>query len=563
MKSTAEDSPTPISILDRISARRLLLVLLAVLALVYVLAYVSSEPFYNNDETRHVMTGVFFRDAVHDLPLTNFRSYTVSYYLQYPALGLLVWPPLFYFVEGLIMSIFGTSLIVSKALIGAFAAMACVYLFYLVRRSHDAGRAAIAVLVLGLAPLVFELSHQVMLEIPTLALGLAASYHFIRYLEGERRRDLILAGLFAAFAALTRFDAIYLLPLFVILVAVRRRLSILWRKEVLIVAALALVVVVPFYAFSASSVGWMQFKFATETLSPGDPAFLSLKRLVFYPSTLPGQLGLFALVPAIIALVARLSIARRAATWPYFALIIAAYVTFTPLGELESRHAIYWLPAFAFFAADGVALIASRLRAPKVYLPVAALVLVAMGWTALAKPLRYFSGYQETARYVVENTKTSPYCFFVGDLNGNFVYQIRRHDPARRIWVLRADKLLFSVLIVPGGEAQQFAKSEQDILDTIFEFDPEFLVVEEPPQVEQLSETDRVRRGFQEQTRVTIRNHPERFKLEKEIAVDSNDPQYSGTRIQIFRNTLRNEKPKRKFELQILMLRQSLQTDVP
>lgn len=537
--------------------------LLLALGLIYALGYQATEPFYNNDETRHVMTGVYFRDALHDLPLTHWRAYTINYYLQYPALGLLVWPPFFYFIEGLLMSVFGTSLVVSKALVLLFAMMACAYLFALVRRSHGASMAAAAVLLLALSPLVFELSHQVMLEVPTLALGLAATYHFTRYLDTERRRDLLLAGLSAALAALTRFDAVYLLPLFVMLVIARRRVSLLWRKEVLMVAALALLLVAPFYALSASGIGWMHFKFATETLSPGDPAFFSLRRFFFYPSLLPRQLGWFALLPVVVGLISGLAPQRRAARWPYLALILATYLSFTPLGEVESRHAIYWLPAFAFFAADGMALITKRLRAPVVYLPLAALVIAGTAWTTLAQPRRYLRGYEEAAQMVTENSQTSPYCFFVGALNGDFIYQIRRHDPARKLWVLRADKLLFSVLIVPGGDSRQFATGEQEILAAIFKFDPEFLVVELPPQLDQSTETARQRSEFEERVRAAIKNHPERFKLEEEIAVDTNDESFRGTRLQVFRNIFRNEHPERRLEMQILMLRETFQTTTP
>lgn len=536
---------------------------LVALGLVYALGYHQSEPFYNNDETRHVMTGVYFRDVLHDAPVSNLRGYTINYYLQYPALGLLVWPPFFYFIEGLLMSIFGTSLIVSKALVVLFAALACCYLFRLVCRTHDDSTATVAVLIFALAPLVFNLSHYVMLDVPTLALGLAATYHFILYLEEQRRRHLLLAALAAALSALTRFDAVYLIPLFLLLLISGRRLRLLWRKEVLIVAALALVIVAPFYAISASGIGWMHFKFATETLNPNDPAFLSLKRFFFYPSLLPTQISWVALVPAAIGLAFGLTKAGRAASAPYLAIIAATYLTFTPLGELESRHTIYWLPAFALCAATGLRVVAHQLRAPRLHLPLAALVLIGMAWTVLAKPRLYLRGYEEAARYVAANGQTSPYCFFLGRLNGNFVYQLRRHDPARKLWVLRADKLLYSVVAMPDAEHRQFAANDEEALGVIYKFDPEFLVVEQPPPPRHLTPDEQLRLSFEEQVRAVLINHPERFKLEREIAVDSNDPDYAGMRLLVFRNIFRNEKPERNLSLEILMLRDSLQTTVP
>jgi hypothetical protein len=564
MKGTEQHIHTPRGDRRRRSGKLLLCgLLLLALALVYLAAYQRGEPFYNNDETRHVMTGVYFKDLLRDFPLTHARDYTVNYYLQYPALGLLVWPPLFYFMEGLLMSIFGTSLVVPKALVCFFALMACVYLFRLVSRTHDRNRAALSVLILGLAPLVFELSHYVMLEVPTLALSLAATYHFVSYLEDARQRDLLFAALFSALSALTRFDAIYLLPLFLILLAARRRWELLKRGEVLIAAALALALVAPFYLLSASGIGWMHFKFVTETLSPDDPAFLSLSRLFFYPSRLPLQLGVIALIPEIVGLICSLRDGRRAASWIYLAIVVAVYVTFTPMGELQSRHAVYWIPAFAFFAADGVARIIGWLRMQKLYVPLAACVLLSLVWSTLAQPLKFVRGYEEAARYVATNSATSPFCLFVGTLNGNFIYQMRRQDPERRLWILRADKLLFSILIVPGIEYRQPAESEEGILDAIFKYDPEFIVVEgtSPPSSGSLEDEMRIR--FEQQVKTIIGNHPERFRLEKTISVESNEPGYQGMQLKVFRNILRNENPERRLEVDLLMLRRSVETTVP
>lgn len=542
-----------------------LFALIFALGLVHLVAWQSTEPFFYNDETRHVMTGVYFRDLLHDLPLTHLSDYTVNYYLQYPALGLLVWPPFFYFVEGLAMTLFGTSLVVSKILIGIFAAIACTYLFHLVRRTHDTTRAAITVLIFGLAPLIFLHSSYVMLEVPTLALALAAIYHFIRYLDVERRSHLLLAALAAAFCALTRFDAIYLLPLFIILLAARKRWDILRRKEVIICAALALLIVLPFYVLTAQGIGWFHMKQATETLAPNFhfPGFLSLTRYIFYPSYLSAQLSLYALIPALAGLIFCLTKGRRETAWPYLAMILATYLTFTPIGEMDSRHAIYWIPAFAFFAAEGITLMANWLRTPKLLLPLAALVIIGVGWSTIAAPKFFVRGYEDAARYVATNYTNSPFCFFVGRLNGNFIYQLRRHDPNRRLWVLRADKLLFSTLISSQVEYKQFAGGDEDILATIFKYDPEFLIVEAPQTSNSIGVGDQARVDFEERVRTVLRNHPERFKLEREIAIDSNDPEYRGMRLQVFRNILRNEQPERRLEMEILMLRRSLQTDVP
>lgn len=531
------------------------LLLLVALVAAHAVVYRVSEPFFYNDETRHVMTGIYFRDVLADLPVSNLREYTVSYYLQYPALGLLIWPPFFHILEGLLMSVFGTSLIVPQVLVGLFAAVGCAYLFLLVRQTGDLSTATVATLIFGFSPLMFEFSQYVMLEVPTLALGLAAIYHFVRYLDAERRRDLMFAATFSALAALTRFDAVYLLPLFLIALAVRKRWDVLRRREVWAAVTLALLLVLPFYALTAREIGWFHLRQASEALSPDFPPYQSLKRYFFYPSFLPSQLSWFALIPALIGLATGLTLARRRTAWVFYILIVATYSTFTVIGEMDSRHTIYWLPAFAYFAASGLTILVTHLRVPRFYVPLSVLVIGAMALTALARPKTYVRGYETAARYVLSSNDPSPFCLFVGRLNGDFIYQIRRLDANRRLWVLRADKLLFSVLVNPEVGYSQSVQSDEDVLATIFRYDPEFIVVEEMEAANTLP--------VENQVRVMLDSRADRFRVEKVISIESNDSTLGGKQLKIFRNLLRNNDPQRRLSVELLMLQRSFQTVVP
>jgi hypothetical protein len=489
------------------------------------------------------------------MPLGHLRDYTVHYYLQYPALGILVWPPFFYLLEGVLMSIFGTSFLVGKALVCVSAAGACAYLFFLVCRTHDVVRAATAALIFGLSPLVFRYSHHVMLEVPTLALGLAAIFYFVRYLDQEKRLDLILAGLAAALCALTRFDAVYLLPCFLILLIARRRLNLMRRWEVLATALVSALIVLPFYAMTTAGIGWFHLQNATVQYGAGQPAYFSLHRLLFYPSCVPDQLGMFALVPAMLGLLYGIMKARRASSWPYLAMLVACYATFTLMAEIEPRHTIYWIPAFALFAADGIALVAQWLRVPKIHLPLATFLLLCVAWSTLAERQFFVRGYEEAARYVVANSGSSNFSLFLGGLNGDFIYQIRRQDPNRRLWILRADKIFYSVLVNPQVEYKQYAESDDDILGDIFKYDPEFIVAEDGPGVNTVPIENRVR--------ALLNNRPARFRLERVVAVESNNSSYQGVQLKIFRNLLRNDAPQRHLDIELLMLRRSVQTEAP
>jgi hypothetical protein len=534
-------------------------VLLSLIA-AHVVLTARTEPFFNNDETRHVMTGVFFRDFYLDLPVTHVKDYTVRYYLQYPALGLLVWPPLFYAVEGAFMLLFGTSFLVARVLLGLFALLACVYLFRLALRTHDLFTAAVATLLFGFAPLVFTFSRQVMLEVPTLACALGAIYHLVRYLDDPRRRDLWLCCLFTAGTALMRFDGIFLAPLFLLLLVMKRRLYLLLRCEVLAAAVVAVLLVAPCYAVTAHEFGQAHLKAVKEGTMGDAAGFLALSNFAYYPAQVPGQIGWFAVAPALLGLSASGLPSRRASSWPYLAMIAATYLTFTPMAELESRHAIYWVPALAVFAADGIALAATLLseagaRGAPLRLALAGGVVLGTAWLTCKEPAPFVRGYEEAACYVVANTHETPTCLFDSLLHGNFIYHVRRHDPDRRLWVLRGDKVFYSVLSDPHAEYKEYAKDKDDILALIHKYDPEFIVVEQPqvhfflPMAEALREV--------------LREHPERFRLEKTVPLDTNYNIFAGVRLEVYRNLVRNPDPDANLEIDMLGLRHSIQAVVP
>ncbi len=554
---------TPLVTNQNLSRERLLLAgALLLLCAVQLLTWQTSEPFFNNDETRHLLTGVYFRDLLRERPLTDLAGWTVRYYLQYPALGLLIWPPFFYLVAGLLMSVFGTSIVVGQLAVGLFAALACVYVYRFVRLTHDAPQALGAVLLFGLAPMSFKYSRHVMLEMPTLALALAATFHFWRYLNEDRRRDIFLAAILAALAALTRFDAVYLLPLFGLLLASKGRWDILRRREVWLAAVAAVVLLTPAYAVTAKYIGWLHFKQASQTELYGNPATFSWARGAYYLKALPRNfLGWALFIPALLGLGLSFRKSQRPAAWPYLAIAGVVYVTFTLISELDERHAIYWLPAWAFFAAHALWTLAQTLKQPKFYAPLLAIVLILTLRAGLPGASLYVRGYAEAASYVIANTQDTPFCFFSGRLNGNLIYQLRHHDPPRRLWTLRADKLLFNDFNASAIGSRELV-SEPQMLATLYRYDPALLIIETPTQGEPFAASGLARAAVEGRIREIIAAHPERFRLEKEIAVDSNFQGFRGMKLRIYRNLQRNPQPDKNLQFENLNLRGTLQTNV-
>ena len=517
-------------------ARWLTAAVVALLAIAYAISFDLGEPVYLGDENRHVMTAIYFHDLLSDHPTSGFKTHARRFYAQYPALGLMIWPPLFHGICGTLMLGLGTSFVVAKLLVMAFAAMAATYLFRLVRRTHGAAIAAGTTLLFGLAPLVFVFSQHVMLEMPTVAFSLATLFHFTRFLDESRRRDLFLAALAAAGAALTRFDAAYLLPLLLGLIAIRKRWNVLARWDTWVAACAAIVLVLPYYALVFKEAGGLHARQASQSLMPEDQAAGAWRHLSYYPSQLPMQIGWPMVIAAGIGLLGFASAERRRQFVPYACLIGATYLTFSPLAELTPRHAIYWIPAFAVLAMQGIALLFQRANAPAAALGMAALVAAAGPIQEVSDPSASLHGYAAAARYVVEHSD-SPAVLFDGWLDGNFTYHIRRNDPVRSRFVLRGDKLLYTFLCVPETDYQELARTETQVLETIAKYDPEYIVVEEPLAMRAIPGSDRLRK--------VLADHPERFALERTVPVTGTAGVFRDYELKIYRVLVRGDAPSR------------------
>ena len=520
----------------------MLLLVLALLALAHVGAWTSTEPFYNNDETRHVMTGVFFRDLLHDHAFTHARSYAERYYVQYPALGLLIWPPFFHMVEGLAMLIFGISFTVSRLLTLGFGLLACFYCFRIVESTHGSGRAAWAALFLGVMPLVFVLSTRAMLEVPALALFLAATWHWMRYLEDSRGTDLAATAAAAALCALTRYDAVVIAPFLALLAASRGRAVVLARPKVILLALGTACVVAPVFYLAWKEIGWLHQASITGGLPGSNLPLLSWPRLAFYFRKLPTQAGPLVVVAGVAGLIRSLGAARRRTAAPYLLLAGFTWLAFTPISEMEPRHVVFWLPAWAFFAAEGVAAFPGMLGPS-----VAAALLLAQGFTTVRDPARYVRGYAQAARFVLDESRGSNACIFDGDLEGDFIYQVRRLDPARRLSVVRADRLLYEALDQLPAAYRERVSTDSAVVARITAVAPRWIVVED-----QRIDLD-VPMALR--LRAVLESHKECFHRVRTVTLDSNQRHFRGHELWIYENSCRGGSSGAPTELDVPELR--------
>jgi hypothetical protein len=491
------------------------------------------EPWKNNDETRHVMTGVFFADAIHELPAfaRNPKSFATEYYTQYPALGLLVWPPFFYGVEGIAMAILGPDFWVARLVLSVFNFIAAWYLFALSRRFVSEPWAAFVVVLVGFAPLVFQMSRYVLLEMPTLAMVLASIYHFESCLESYSFRQAILACLFAALAALTRFDGVLLLPFVGIRILQTRQWKVLSRRGVVVGIILAMALAGPYYAFTMREYSKGLVVATTTGTNSDSTSFLALANFTRYPEFVPEQVGTAGTLAAILGAIFAIGTNHPVRGFA-FALIAAVYITFTPMAEQESRHAIYWIPALALLVVVTLEWLEQKVSV-SLAIVVAGALLGRTVYLSTEERGWYVRGYEEAAKYVLENRTVDRPVLMEGVLNGGFIYQIRRWDTSRQVQVLRGDKLFYAVLSNPVAGYEEFTKSDAEALSKLDDYDPEFIVIESAP----LFDLDLpASRRFHE----LLKKHPDKFQFVKRIDFDSNHDAFKTFGLEIYRKIERN-----------------------
>jgi hypothetical protein len=515
---------------------------LAAVGVCQLLWQTASEPFFNGDETRHVMTGVFVRDAILEKGFTHPKSYAESYYAQHPTLGLLIWPPGFYAVEGLAMLLFGATFEVGRCLVFAYFLVAAAYFHALVKRTHGPDVAFVALLVFGLCRIVFTHAGVVMLEVPMLACLLGAMWHLERFLSpfpsGKGAGwlgDLLLLSLWTLATALHRYDAVVIVPYFLIRLALERRLGVLLERRVILCGLAVALLAAPFYYLMIREIGGMQSAAATTgTNTAVSTGFMKWENFYFYPGTVYFQFGHVAAALVVVGILFSFRPARRVATRPYWALVAAVYLTFTPLAELEPRHALVWAPALALFAADAALMPKSKWW--RIGLT-AALVGSTAFWTLKQEP-NWVRGYRPAAAFCVDRLDdTNPVVMFDGLNDGNFVFQVRSLDPARKVWVLRGDKLVYAMKSDPDAGYVAWAKTEEDVLMILHDADPTFVVVEDPPAKPEKYE----KMPAAAMLRKVLRERTAEYRLEETFPVtNGNQGFYDGVNLLVYRKLIRN-----------------------
>jgi hypothetical protein len=470
----------------------LLLCVLMVCTVIIVRGIKTGEFSYNVDEAQHAVTGLYAAGLLHDHP-AHPVEYTYNFYAQYPAVGVIHWPPLFYGFEGLSFLLLGPGVVAARLTILAFALLGLSAWFEMVRELQDEWTAALSTALLVLLPALLLFEKTVMLEIPCLSLCLAASLCWTKYLLHEKNASLIWFVGFASAALLTKQNSVYL-ALFCLGSAIAVGRSGLLFKPAVLWSGLSVALIAGPYYFLVYRTHWK-----ITVMGLADKGGSGTSSWLFYWKALPGQLGWTLLALSLLGLATSPRWDRRKITLLMLSWIGACYVTFTVTGFKEARYALYWLPPFTYFAAGMLTRLFTR-QPLRAIASVAAVVLVAssvgVAWS-YRRP--YVSGYSAAAKAV---TQAAPggIVLYDGELPGNFIFFVSVNDPHRHFLVLR--KALYAYRIDKRWGSEELVQGSDGIEDLLRRDGIRFVVVSE-----------RMRLDFEVQRTLREMLHSKQFKL--------------------------------------------------
>jgi hypothetical protein len=414
-------------------------------AVAHAFALVAARHYENDglwfpDAPLHAANGLFWWDLLGSMPVDPVE-FAIRYYARYPIIRPAAYPPLFYLLEGLAFAIVGPSPYVAKLVVLTFGVVAGLYTMAWARRWIGEGAGWTGVL-LAFMPGVVVWSNAVMLNVPAMALGLAALYHCRRWIEDASATQLLLTvGCFTALV-LTYYPGaavVSVLAAWALLFRCRDRGLPAAGPRVLWLTAGALAAFVPLAA--SLLLGPVH---AARHLPSW--AFLAEPRTwTYYWAALPGIVGIPVLVAALLGVVAAAANVQSRREIAYVAVWIAALVlSVSPLPPRDPRYIMLAAPAFVIAAAAGLAwLVRERLPISSRWHAAGLAIVVAAGfWSATRVDVPRVTGFREVAAYLEKHAPRDA-VMYDGAYGALFGFYVRASDPQFERRVAAANKLLY------------------------------------------------------------------------------------------------------------------------
>jgi hypothetical protein len=459
-----------------VEASCLILLLLAVVILFKTSP--TSGDFWWSDAPRHALDGAFYHDLFRDLPFTRIKQYAMDYYLQYPALTILFYPPLFPLVEAMFFDLFGVSQPTAQMTVAAFYLATAWGIYFFFRRwMKPASSFAVALLFIGLPEVAFW-GRQVMLEIPAFAFLIWSACVLFAILDRAETAAPRSSWLYYVLALLligavyTKQTVAFILPVYAWLLASRGRAALL-RDRPFGAAAVFSAGLIPL-AVIQLEYGHVNMNSVTGGQWTQHP-ITNWRSWLFYLEQMPTQAGWAVLVAALVYLLVRVFRKKRFDPLDVFLLLWLAwgYLFFSSIALKEPRHTLVLLLPLAFFAVAGVLQVLPSRAGPPAAVAFASLI---FGFTAFGRPVPRVGGYREAVDYIAVHAPRNALIVFSGYRDGSFIFNMRARQDRPDLAILRADKLLLRVTQRRELGVQEKPIAEEEIGEMLNRYGVRYIV---------------------------------------------------------------------------------------
>jgi hypothetical protein len=435
----------------------------------------ESNVSLQGDMPRYMMNGVFFYDLIRDLPLDNIPEYAVRYFARYPALSLGHHPLIPSLALVPFYAIFGLSVFSARLMVVIFMLLAGVIWFKSIASIYDEKIAVLSSLLFITSPSIVHYSRIVMSEIPCLTTIIISVFSLIKFCELGKKRYLLAFLFFSSMSIYAKHIAIYMFPFYIIYFIMHKGIKRLFKKDLIIAFIFIMIIILPLIPITLK---FSQFNLA---LVKQQINFTSSKKIpwlgfyYYYKPILQQHLTLPVLLLSLISIVTSI-FQKKKENMLFIIWILLFSFLCVYIGGPPARDSIYLIPAFCIMAATIVNDFRKQLL--KAFLSALIILITCYQFVlALQSDMGYAVGYEEAAKYVIDNWKGDSVLYSSAVDTGYFVFFIRKHDPNKNLVVLRADKILATSRM--RRIIEDLIKSPNEIYDILNKFGISHVIMED------------------------------------------------------------------------------------
>jgi hypothetical protein len=418
--------------------------------------------FWWSDAPRHALNGVFVKDLIAAMP-SDPKTWAMQYYIKYPALTILFYPPMFYAISAPFFAFFGVSHTTAVAVV-LLHYFALAFGLYLVARmwlgplpSFAVGLAALA------APEIALWGRQVMLDVPATAFatwGILAALH---YLRSGRPWLIYIAVLLLLCATYTKINAAFLFVPLAAAIVYKRNLGAFRDSHLWLATLLCMIGMVPAIILT--------LKFGAANVQSVVSADVGVHEAglfapwLWYGRRLPEMVG-WPFVLMIMTIPLLWLSGRRLGVAPSEAILLTGWflIGYSLLSIIElkaTRNAVIILPPVLLAA--GLTWCAWLGKARWAEVALVAVALAATGAVLLFKPVPKVTGYRQAAAWIAEHAPPDAIVVFSGERDGSYIWNMRTMEQRKDITTVRSDKLFLSISVERARGTKSKSLSEDQI----------------------------------------------------------------------------------------------------